>query len=472
MARVMNPLITSVRISVSLICAKARVAETSAEAAVSAAVGVPTVAGTSTAALKQGSSQLRSLSMGRAHTPTPAAPVNAQGPLWLRELSAVLDATVKMVSRLECGADADKWLVSVGTHAVWKGMLSLSARRLIDDDLAGAPLSSAPSGTATPTLPTTKSGLFTKSVKRSPSPGDSPPLHPIGHVSSSHHPGAGPSPSHLAFIRLLCELELLESRLVTYINSLSSALVVDPHMLMSGTCADVAKCGLCKTGRTFDAESSDDEDDSEPVGGLEQYAMREAMQALSAMVVVVRASKKAPVLREALLLDGIDEEGHATAEEKGMIEKKDQEIVPLTPMALMSGPAPSLPPTPPSSTPSTIALPPTAVNVNPLHVCPTLAHAIDTLPTLILLHLLASRVPHFQLPHELWGIDWRGYEKEIRTFAAGEEWVAEVGWEMAGEVARCVEAREMKDEKEKMRLEVLAVAIRRKAGVDVPGVVV
>jgi hypothetical protein len=33
----------------------------------------------------------------------------------------------KVIGRLECGVDADKWIVTVATAACWKGMLNLAA---------------------------------------------------------------------------------------------------------------------------------------------------------------------------------------------------------------------------------------------------------------------------------------------------------------------------------------------------------
>ncbi|KAK4049832.1 hypothetical protein OIV83_003888 [Microbotryomycetes sp. JL201] len=466
MARVMNPLITSIRISVSLICGKARLgesADTISGSSIASGASTPTL-GVSSSHHKHGG--VRSLAPTISRPSTPQGPA-LQGPAWLRELSGILEGTAKMISRLDCGADADKWLVSVATHTVWKGMLSLAARKMPDnEEQQGAVLTSSHSGSSASTG-SSKPGLF-KSTKRNASPpgGGSPPLH-AAHLPQSTT--SSTSPSDVAFVRLIGELELLEQRLQLFMHVLSSQPRVDPSTLHTG-CQDVSKCGLCKTGRQFDAESSDDEDVEEiaQAGGLAQYAMREAMQALSAMIIVVRASRQVDVLREAILLDGFAGEGQART-----TDDKPSELTPLTPMALINGTAPAVNDTAGGSN----AVPNKTLDA-PVFVCPTLARALAEVPVLILLHLLASRLPTsipFKLPHELWNIDWRSYEKELRTFQAGEEWTPEVAWEMATQVNNVFEAIKTDDklklnEKELARIECLKIAIEKQAGIDVESV--
>ncbi|KAK4050209.1 hypothetical protein OIO90_005191 [Microbotryomycetes sp. JL221] len=495
MLRVMNPLIMSIRISVSLICGKARLGD----------AGDASPAGLSTTSTNGGGLPLPSTrdtgshlglhkhtgvralpSISRPSTPQAQA---QQGPTWLRELTGVLEGTARMISKLECGKDADKWLVSVGTHAVWKGMLSLAARKIPDGDdatVGGANLTSSTSFSSSSTAATSstvsKSGLF-KSTKRNGSPpgGGSPPLHadhlPLSTTSST-------SPAVIAFVRLIGELELLEQRLQTFMLALTSQPQVDPSTLHVG-CVDVTKCGLCKTGRQFDAESSDDEQDEQEIaqaGGLAQYAMREAMQALSAMIVVVRASRQVDVLREALLLDGFASDGSQVVETIAGNQGQDQatdatDLTPLTPMALINGIGANV-----MDNKSTSATQSQSTEPRPsgIVVCPTLARALAEVPVLILLHLLASRLPStisFKLPHELWNIDWRSYEKELRTFQAGEEWTPEVGWEMASQINAILESNNDKTESkvrlpehDLARIECLKIAIEKQAGVDVAAV--
>ncbi|PRQ71939.1 hypothetical protein AAT19DRAFT_10054 [Rhodotorula toruloides] len=235
-------------------------------------------------------------------------------------------------------------------------------------------------------------------------------------------------PADIAFVRLLSDLELLEARLQAFlVASLSTpATVLAPSFAASSAESCPASnhsstgCGLCRTGRTFDDESddsSDSEDDGEvdhPRGGaapsepkresrLVLSAMREAMQALSAMVVVVRASRDPVVVKLAL-----------------------------------QGPTPS----------TTITVVPPSCSLSPS--CPTLHSALLTLPPLILLHLLASRISSatgFRLPHEVWALrnGWAEYASELRGFAAGEEWAQEVAWEMHNEVERVLRGEKEKE---------------------------
>ena len=159
---------------------------------------------------------------------------------------------------------------------------------------------------------TAAKGLFkaaAKVAKTTPSPPESPTLHaaPLDSaVPACPSTGALPQSavSDVAFIRLIGELELFEARLTTFTAVLSVAPAA-PKRVMPGHCVDLAACGLCKTGRQFDAKApDDDEEDADPTGahGLAQCAMREALQALSAVIVVVRASGGKWNLTDALLV--------------------------------------------------------------------------------------------------------------------------------------------------------------------------
>ncbi|KDE04656.1 hypothetical protein MVLG_04954 [Microbotryum lychnidis-dioicae p1A1 Lamole] len=531
MTRVMNPIILSLRIIVSGICAKARIPSDESSvvnghlSSTMSMLGVEHEgAGTKSTASKGATSQLRSLSMGRA-TPAPASLTNstkhghghghgvdanglALGPLWLRELTGVLEATAKLVARLECGGDADKWLVSVGTHAVWKGMLDLAARKIavaVPGSVDGSAKAPATPG-AEAKIPgaqivPSKSLFKSASKKASVGPGDSPPFGTVSgdgaSTPSSSYAATNPNgtsvvsnltcstpANDIAFIRLLCELELLEARLIAFIKHLSapsSTPILPPHM--SGSCSHELACGLCRTGRRFDAESSDDEDEDGPADSTEaalaHSAMREAMQALSAMVVVVRASNHTDAILNAIRENGVKDDLHKKDESSAQLSCQDQNAEPMTPlkpMDLMRSHEP-------------LVLPTTSVNAFPEKtvvedklaskplVCPTLRHALATLPDLILLHLLASRCHRFSLPHERWGLaDWRAYEKELRGFQAGEEWTAEVAWEVVNEVASREEELALETSKggsapssELQALELVREAARIKVGVEIGG---
>ncbi|KAL8279220.1 hypothetical protein RQP46_008476 [Phenoliferia psychrophenolica] len=422
MARVMGPLVVAIRGGLIAICARARTVETVGTGGTTAVSGGSMMLD---AAVKVAAAP-RSLSLGRVG---PAAtPAGGAGPPWIRDLAAFLGAVEKLILKLECGADADKWIVSIGTCAVWKGLLALSARKIVEEQPA------SPSAPAVAGAITVAKGLFkvaAKVTKSTPSPPESPKLHPApldSAVPTLAATGSQPALSDVAFIRLIGELELFEARLAHFTTVLSVAPAPPKHV-MPGQCADASACGLCKTGRKFDdkAQEEDDDDEADPTGarGLAQCAMREAMQALSAVIVVVRASGGKWGMKDALLRSA--GAGSAAVHAVG------------------TGAAS------PTGNPSGWTRVP----------CPTLLHALDTIPVLLLLHIFVSRLPPsvpFRLPHELWGLKWDEYEAELRGFAAAEEWTPEIGWEMAGEVKRCEGIKGLNDEA-MSRLALLRVAI-------------
>ncbi|BGP18318.1 hypothetical protein JCM10213_008492 [Rhodosporidiobolus nylandii] len=508
MGRVMNPLIASGRLAVAQACVRA-----ASEGAVPIGEGQSTLGlnGVPSPAPRQSAtSQLRSLSLGRASpapasgatTPTGLVPAPAvataaalAGPSWLRDLSSFLDAFARLVARLECGQDADKWLVSVATTATWKGMLNTSARIIGAVGSNGA--EQEKHVLAPPSPPPVKKGfLGGVSVKRSPSPPASPPLPTVELANAASTatsatarlagptPSLAPAPSDVAFVRLISDLELLEARLQAFLASSVSnpSAVLTPAAPPATPCPGGGSCGLCRTGRTFDEESSDsedeDEDDDPRHGGqrsepgresrLALSAMREAMQALSALIVVVRASKDVGVIKQALEAKPVERS-----------KKQQEDDVPAQPMtpsalfALNTAPAPSLTPAAGvNASPATVVtvLPPASSLSSD---CPTLRSALAELPPLLLLHLLASRLPPssgFRLPHTLWGLrgGWAEYASELRGFAAGEEWAPEVAWEMGSELERIVAERQMGgmgwERGEKPASEALRAAIRRAGG--------
>ncbi|GAA6015200.1 hypothetical protein JCM10207_003640 [Rhodosporidiobolus poonsookiae] len=511
MGRVMTPLIASARLAVADTCGRARIEGVATGAdGIASALELHGIPPATAATLKPtATSSLRSLSLGRASpappsgasTPTGTGPSAAAaaaaataGPAWLRDLSAFLDGFARLVQRLECSSDADKWLVSIASVVTWKGLLNCSAR------VVGAVGVSSASAVVEPEKPSSPAQYaypvkrtFLVGAKKSPSPPSSPPLGPAdaslatanGRLASA---AAGPSPADVAFVRLLSDLELLEARLRVFLSSTLStpAAVLAPAAPPATACPGGVSCGLCRTGRTFDEESSDSEDDSEDDdprhGGTKRNepgresrlalsAMREAMEALSALIVVVRGSKDLGVIREALsgapVPVGEQDEAKAT--------DKQEPMTPSALFALAATPAPSPAPAPAATTNAT---PSTAVTVLPpasslSPSCPTLHAALVNLPPLILLHLVASRVPPstgLRLPHQVWALrgGWAEYASELRGFAAGEEWAPEVAWELGGEVERVVAEREMGGQGwargEREALEVLRVAARRAGG--------
>ncbi|GAA5877384.1 hypothetical protein JCM8547_003016 [Rhodosporidiobolus lusitaniae] len=531
--RVMTPLVGSARLLVGEICGRARlegvVGGNGVEALHGASLAVNVLSVPVAGVRQSATSQLRSLSLGRASpapgsgalTPTTgsfgaptaaaAAAAATAGPSWLRDLSSVLDAFARLVAHLECGRDADKWLVSVGTAVIWKGMLNCSARTIGIVGVSSSPTTAngAAEGPLSPPLASaTKKGfLGGVTVKKTPSPPASPPLPTVELASAATAAASAtarlasapsavvtfPSPSDVAFVRLLSDLELLEARLRSFLSSsLSNAsFVLSPAAPPAQSCPGGPSCGLCRTGRTFDDESSDSEDDEdEPHNNLRHdngkrrdpgresrlahAAMREAMQALSGLVVVVRASRDPEVIRRALE-DAPMEHKEDEKDGKEKMEQENGEEKPMTPSALfatLSAPpsAPAAATTAASSSTSLTLLPPISC-LSP-H-CPTLHSALLELPPLLLLHLLASRFPPssgFRLPHDLWTLrgGWDEYASELRGFGAGEEWAAEVAWEVGGEVERVCQGKEMGGEAwrkgEREVVEALRAAVRRAGG--------
>lgn len=435
----MGPLVIGLRITISSTCAKAR------EIDVGGAEVVKSVSG-------------RSLSIGRS---APAPIVSGSNACWIKELSGELEAAGKLLGRMECGRDAEKWLVSIGTCAIWKGMLALSARSLVNESNEHDT-----QGSNSPVITSSK-GIFKATPKRSPSPPraidptSSPsPTLAILYLETDAHNHVHSSAYDGGFLRLLGDLESFEARLVVFVDSLPHSTCPPHAALLAPTCIDFEHCGLCKTGRRFDAESSDSDD--EEGGGLAQCAMREAMQALSSMIIVVRASSRPEKLRLALVGSGdIDRE-----EERKLKEKRDSALLPMTPSALLNMPL-SAPINPPSAT-----LVANSISLPTVTTCQTLLAALDTIPTLILLHLITSRLPsslHFQLPYQIWNLDYTQYAKELRGFAAAEEWTEEIAWEMSGEMTRIKEEGRMESLQGEGRLwmKCLGEAIKKVGGVEV-----
>ncbi|KAI5479273.1 hypothetical protein MNV49_003791 [Pseudohyphozyma bogoriensis] len=419
--RVMGPLVLGIKEGVRSTCLSARALE------------LPGPAGGATTGARTLSA------IGRA-----PVPVSASAPTWLRDLTSTLNGTGALISKIdgEDGKDRARWLVAVGTCAVWKGMLGLAARPLHPSSTTAA---------EAPAKPVATKALFTKSAKRSPSPSrTSPPLGPA--------PLPAPDVLDEPFIRLLAQLEALERSLVAFSTFLPPA-PREPATLDVTLCK--GECGLCKTGRKFDPESEDDDEEAKSIdqaGGLAHYAMREAMQALSAMIVVVRSTGSADGRKKLAAALG------TTHSPVVAPQREDEEIKPLTPSDLLSALDKSVPAKSESSASLSSAMSSSTTSTKPA-ICETLSAALDTLPPLLLLHVLVSRLPPslgFQLPHQLWGLEWEAYERELKGFRAAEEWVGEIGWEVAGEVGRVEEGLDGRRED----LGLLKRAVRR-VGVEV-----
>ncbi|KAM0749091.1 hypothetical protein T439DRAFT_61578 [Meredithblackwellia eburnea MCA 4105] len=163
-ARIMNPTILAIKIGVVKICARARVVESTSATSGSLSGGslmldaakASTVGAAAAAASASVAASSRGLSLSKvtstvvapaaAGVPGATSTATAPGPAWIRDLTDYLSATQKLLTKLDCGTDADVWLVSVGTCTVWKGLLALSARKLVHDPTyiaSAAPAASA-----------------------------------------------------------------------------------------------------------------------------------------------------------------------------------------------------------------------------------------------------------------------------------------------------------------------------------------
>jgi len=470
----MNPVVSSYKSAITEACKKSRIeggfTDRGTRGRANSGDGELSSLGLNVAPLAtvRTSSQVRSLSLGRSSTPTPLvsahpnSSVTSSGPVWLQETTVIFDICSKLFARLDAKTDADRWAVGIAIAAVWKGMLGCSARVISEDGIVpSTPAQPSAPATLGVAVPVPVKNRLLGGVKKTPSPPPSPPL-PALTLASSAQPSSTSHSASIAFVRLIADLEMFEHRLVTFLSAtLSSPQVVfHPSAGPVDSCPGAPSCGLCKTGRTFDEESdsSDDEDDTKggPPAGKESRlalsAMREARQALSSMIVCVRAMRDLQVIGKALKADSLP---------SGQKKSTDPNA-PLTPSDLFAlGPAASTL----NQASSPVA---TVVSPSPAHpLCPTLRSAIIDLHPLILLHLVLSRLPRslpFRLPHEIWGLrgGWTEYENELRGFAAGEEWAGEIAWEVRGEIVKVKQdAKEDLTEVEQKALAVLEETVER-----------
>lgn len=445
--RVMNPILAAVRVETARITVQAQLPPSPTEVkAPASGAATPTLA--SMAHLPT-ASQLRSLSLplSRSASPAPAMPI---GPAWLTELGAVLEGFGRLVKSMDCGATGDRWIVQIGTCSTWKGMLALSAR-VVDSDTTPAH-----------TVPVGKAALFGASAKLKIAQTNTPPplpparpteLYPAPASRASSHSradigrGVSPargltlqSPRERSLHRVVAELEMFESRIRSYVTYLSSPIA--PPAPWVDACLSPA-CELCRIGRGFDPESASDEEDDASPYGLAQGAMREALQTLSAMIVVAMATSQPRLVKEALEARHVAKHAPVKAPTEA-----------LTPSMMFATNA--VHNTPSAPAPQSKA-------------CPTLLSALPEVPPLLLQQLLVARLPRtlsFRQPHDLFERSFPSYAAELRGFAQGEEWEDELAFEVGAELVRVRgEVREL-TEVEWEGLEVLELALREVEGRD------
>ncbi|KAK9896670.1 hypothetical protein P389DRAFT_82729 [Cystobasidium minutum MCA 4210] len=366
----------------------------------------------------------RSLSLSRSSTPTPTPVPGTMGssaalsvPNYLKDLSTLLAATSRTFAWLSVAEiDQANWKVAIGSSIIWKMMMMCSFRR-VDDVPAG----SYPSRRASPppstvhaftsvngaTTPSALSGGQSTPILEAPTAAAAPKrsmsamgIARLRGAATSHNGGKrSPSPPRangaggragsLAATnaaRLVVDVEIFEACVEKFVSSLSLVAPTasfDESNPNSRHCSKNKDCPICK-GRFIPVEVEDSDDEDE----LPREAMQEAMTALSSFIVVLRffaheSSNPVPKLLRAI--QAVD----------------DLSLAP--------------------------------------ELCPNFIRALDLLPPLILLQTLVARIPsyyEFRMPNQLWNTSWKQYETTMKGFHTGEEWVAEVGWELLKEARR------------------------------------
>lgn len=358
----------------------------------------------------------RSLSLSRSSTPTPAPLAGSTGssaaltvPNYLKDLSTLLVATSRTFAWLSVAeVDQQNWKVAIGSSVIWKMMMLCSFRRVDESAANGA----VPSRRASPPPSTINGFTPANGVNGGLASGPPTPALEVASAvprrsmsamgiarlrgSTTHNSGKrSPSPprgnSRESLIatnaaRLVVDVEIFEACIEKFVSSLSLVAPTasyDESNPNSKHCAKNKDCPICK-GRFIPVEVDDSDDEDE----LPREAMQEAMTALSSFIVVLRffaheASNPVPKLLRAI--EAID----------------DLSLAP--------------------------------------ELCPNFIRALDLLPPLILLQTLVARIPsyyEFRMPNQLWNTTWKQYETTMKGFHTGEEWVAEVGWELLKEARR------------------------------------
>ena len=339
-----------------------------------------------------GAASVRTLSLTRASTGlanhASASTINEPLPLYLRDLASLLAATSRTFSWLSTqDADHHQWRAQIGSTVIWKMLLVISSRRV--EGFGGTVIqrrgSPPPGGVTAPSAPPvarrSMSSMGMGRLRPSSASGKRSPSPPASAALSAQA------------LKLVAEVEAFESILEKFVSSLlpSPSSTWDGHAVSADgdhnaiPCSKKKDCPSCR-GRyiPLDLDDSDDEE------ALPREAMQEAMAALSSFIVILR--------------------GFATCGSSAVATWTFVRCI---------------------SAVDDIRLAP--------QDCPNLIRALDTVPPLILIQELVSRVPVYyglRFPHELWGATWREFEKTMRGFHAGDEWVGEVGWELLNEARR------------------------------------
>jgi hypothetical protein len=300
-------------------------------------------------------------------------------PKYLTDLAALLSSSkTLLVTRVDSAQEGEleRWLVSVATHVVWKGLLAFSARPVgpSGDAFARRPSIPAQRGvTSPPVSPKRGAGLRLVGRRRSPSP--------------TRDDGSE--------LRLVRRVQAFKDIMVKFVDGVCKPEPDSSGGVEKSECD--GSCGVCGGAKgLFRTVDNDNDDDNAEEKTLPSEAMWEALDALDAMLLVLKVAARC---------DGPELVGGALDE-------------------ITAGSAVA-------TTTTTAEKSATA--------CRALVRALATVPPLILVHLVASRTggeAGLRLPHELWGTTWDEYEHALSGFGAAEEWSEDVGWEMDRECER------------------------------------
>lgn len=346
------------------------------------------------------SSLVRTTSAGKVPDPATTPMTSAQPtlPTYLRDLAAQLEAAGQLFRSLRGGKAIDRWIVNIGSFLIWKAMLYYACRQCPPPARG---VSSAPPK-ATPTSSRGKSLPLLRNNKRGHSP---PPL-------------AAPEHPHDRLVSEVAAFGAIISNFATPV--LNSPAAPNEEALRSAK--DVHQ--LCESYNLLPEIPSDDEGSQEEVE-LAHEAMHEALLALGAFELALRALKWPEELTAAFLYDDDDS------------SSSDDEDPARTPSAVFRLTGPGSPATRVAAEKARNN--PQRKRLIPVKMPdPTLDRALDTLPPVITFHMLASRLQDFRLPHEIWDLPggWEQYDSQLHGFSAGDNFKEEVGWEMVAELDR------------------------------------
>lgn len=294
----------------------------------------------------------------------------------LRELTNLLEGIRKLLMvKVACGAESKCWMVSVATHVVWKGLLFFATSAFpmptsCTHLQAVQPPRAPPTASVAHLIDSYSSAFGLKGAKNILHPGKRSPSPPLKPDSTAFH--------H----ELLVHLKVFSSVVNDFVKEIAT---LDPHSKKHRPSC-TSDCELCNQG--FLVNSGGD-------GDLVEEAMKEALEALSALQLVALSLQQPSCLKRSLIACA-QSLGLSSSSANWPVDKAQFE-------------------------------------------CPTLIRALQELPPFILIHLIASRISKqagFRLPHQVWGDSWMVYQEELKGFMAAERWLPEVAHQMAKEVRR------------------------------------